>query len=319
MSEHQLFDKLLADLSLTPSQLTRVVARAPRTYKVYTIPKKSGGYRVIAQPAKETKYVQEWLIQNLFSNLPIHSSAAAYVKGSSIKKNVLRHADNSYMVKLDFKNFFSSVRAEDVRQHLRRHFEVLTDTELDYVSRVSCIKSPDSLVLSVGSPASPVLTNSIMYDFDVAVSKWCEENGFKYSRYADDLTFSTSIRDISVKVEPMVRSVLNGLAYPRLSLNEEKSIHLSKKGRRQITGLIVTNAGAVSLGRSRKREISSMVHKFSLGALPDPEIFRLQGLLGFVCDAEPLFLSRMAAKYGGDVLSALLQKRSPPKPIVKKR
>lgn len=318
MSKHQLFDKLLADLSLTPSQLTRVVARAPRTYKVYTIPKKSGGYRVIAQPAKETKYVQEWLIQNLFSDLPIHISAAAYVKGASIKKNALRHADNSYMVKLDFKNFFSSVRAEDVRQHLQRHFENLTDTELDYISRVSCIKSADSLVLSVGSPASPVLTNSIMYDFDIAVLKWCEENGFKYSRYADDLTFSTSVRNVSVNVEPMVRGILNGLAYPRLSLNEEKTIHLSKRGRRQITGLVVTNAGAVSLGRSRKREISSMVHKFSLGTLPDQEIFRLQGLLGFVCDAEPLFLGRLIAKYGGDVLSALLQRRSPPKPIVKK-
>lgn len=318
MSKHQLFEKLLADLSLDSSQLTRIVARAPRTYKVYTIPKKSGGHRVIAQPAKETKYVQAWLIENLFSKLPIHPGAAAYVKGASIKKNALRHADNAYMVKLDFKNFFSSVRAEDVRQHLQRHVESLTDIELDYITRVVCIKSVDSLVLSVGSPASPVLTNSIMYDFDVVASKWAEDNGFKYSRYADDLTFSTSVRDASVKVEPMVRDALAGLVYPRLSLNEEKTIHLSKKGRRQVTGLIITNSGTISLGRSRKREISSMVHKFSLGVLPSREVFRLQGLLGFVCDAEPLFLASLRAKYGADVLSALLQKRQPPKSIEKK-
>jgi retron-type reverse transcriptase len=315
MSKHQLFEKLLADLSLEPSQLVRIVARAPRTYKVYTIPKKSGGRRVIAQPARETKYVQAWLIESLFSKLPVHPSAAAYVKGSSIKKNALMHAGNPYIVKLDFENFFSSVRAEDVRQHLQRNFKTLTDTELDYISRIVCIKDTDKLVLSVGSPASPVLTNSIMYEFDDVVSKWAQENGFIYSRYADDLTFSTSTRGASANVELMVRDTLSRLAYPQLSLNTEKTIHLSKKGRRQITGLIITNSGTVSIGRDRKREISSMIHKFSLGSLPDQEIFRLQGLLGFVCDAEPLFLGRLRAKYGNDVLAALLQKRSPPKPV----
>ena len=110
-------------------------------------------------------------------------------------------------------------------------------------------------------------------------------------------------------IEPFISGVAQKLTYPSLSLNNNKTTHLSKKHQRRITGIIINNEGNLSLGRNRKREISALIHKFSLGILPEPEIFRLQGLLGFSKDVEPLFVARMRGKYTSILIDEVLQKR----------
>ncbi|HWY35000.1 MAG TPA: hypothetical protein VNX68_10160, partial [Nitrosopumilaceae archaeon] len=107
---------------MTGQQLDRLIQRSPNTYKVYAIRKKSGGKRIIAQPARETKFVQNWLIQNIFSKLPVHECATAYKEGASIKRNATIHKDNSYIAKFDFKNFFSSIKLDDIVIFLEHHF-----------------------------------------------------------------------------------------------------------------------------------------------------------------------------------------------------
>lgn len=317
MSDHRILDKLLSDLTLSIEQFLRIVARAPRTYKKFTIAKKNGERRSIAQPARETKYVQNWLIGNVFDRLPIHKSATAYTKGASIKNNAFLHSTMPYIVKLDFKNFFPSILIGDVEAHLSRYCTDLSAQELKYISMLSCFDDQGKTCLSVGSPASPILSNSILFQFDTLVFDWAKANGFIYTRYADDLTFSTSVRGASSLVLPKVLEFLAGLEYPRIILNEKKTIHLSKKSSRRITGLIISNDGKVSLGRDRKREISVMVHKHLLGLLCADDLFKLQGLLGFAQDVEPLFLSRLRAKYGTDALRDLLAMRAPPKDKIK--
>ena len=99
------------------------------------------------------------------------------------------------------------------------------------------------------------------------------------------------------------------LEYPRLELNAKKTTHLSRKHQRRITGLIINNDGNVSLGRKRKREISTLIHKFSLNLLSDIEILNLPGLLGFAKDVEPVFLNRMRTKYDSELIDEILQKR----------
>ena len=84
-------------LGFNEAQLLRLIARSPHTYKIYTIAKKSGGVRTIAQPAKETKFIQHWLIQNVFDRLPVHACAAAYKRGASIKANAAAHKENYYI------------------------------------------------------------------------------------------------------------------------------------------------------------------------------------------------------------------------------
>lgn len=301
-------------LELTRSQLLRLIARAPHTYKVYTISKKSGGTRTIAQPAKETKYIQYWLIDNIFKSLPVHECAAAYKSDASIKNNASRHKSNSYISKFDFKDFFTSIKESDLLNHFSQHISgVFSADDIKIIARMSCISGSVSneLYLSIGAPSSPVLSNSIMYDFDLEIDTWCKSKNIIYSRYADDLAFSTNEKDVSSEIEPLIRSVINALDYPKLCINEKKTIHLSKKHQRRITGVVLNNDGNLSIGRSKKRIISALIHRFSTGQLSDDEIFNLQGLLGFSKDIEPEFIFRMGKKYGAELIGTIFQIRKP--------
>ena len=309
-----LIERLGLDLGLSVTQLDRIAHRSPYTYKVYPIPKKSGGVRTIAQPAKETKLIQRWLIANVFVELPVHSCATAYSVGASIRLNAIRHTGGSYMSKFDFKDFFPSIHWNDVASHLRVHLGgSLSEADIELATRLSCIRSAsmDGLCLSVGAPSSPLLSNSVMFDFDSRVSAWCLERDISYTRYADDLTFSNSRKGLATEIEQMVRRILGEIAYPRLVLNDKKTTHLSKKYQRRVTGVVITNEGALSIGKDRKRLISAMIHRFAAGQLPAPAIFELQGLLGFAIDIEPAFLVGMRAKYGSPIIDAILRIRKP--------
>lgn len=306
--------RIQTTLGLGINQLERLVVRAPYAYKMYTIPKKSGGVREIAQPAKETKLLQRWLVDNVFCDLPVHAQATAYKTGASIKLNAQAHAKSDFLSKFDFYSFFPSISETDVAAHLREMLgEKLTADEIKWISRVSCIRQKDSskLGLSVGAPSSPILSNSIMFEFDCIMVDWCESNKVIYTRYADDLAFSSNVKNKFKAIEPVIHEALGRLRYPTLLLNAKKTIHVSKKNQRRVTGLIINNEGILSLGRERKRIISSKIHKFSLGILDEPMIYALQGLLGLAVDVEPSFISSMRLKYGNNLLDSIFSKRMP--------
>ncbi|RFC37258.1 MAG: Retron-type reverse transcriptase [Candidatus Nitrotoga sp. SPKER] len=313
MTDH-LRHGLQESLGLSDCLLNRLIQRAPHSYKIYTIAKRTGGQRTIAQPAKETKFIQRWLIQNIFNKLPVHECASAYKDGASIKKNANAHKNHSYVIKLDFKDFFPSITFSDLVKHIAKHLgHILRTQDIQDIARISCIRlhGKSDLCLSVGAPSSPVLSNTIMYNFDSEVSAWCTQQCITYTRYADDLTFSTNFKGGSSEIEAFVRSITQKLTYPSLRLNNNKTTHLSKKHQRRITGIIINNEGNLSLGRNRKREICALIHKFSLDLLPESEIFRLQGLIGFAKDVEPLFVARMRGKYSSKLIEEVLQKRKP--------
>jgi len=297
---------------LSDLQLQRLITRSPHSYKIYTIPKKSGGMRTIAQPAKETKYLQHWLIANIFSMLPVHDCASAYKSGASIKLNADAHSKNQYLSKFDFRDFFPSIKYSDLIVHFERYLNGHLDPKsIKLAARLSCIriKSDKSLCLSVGAPSSPVLSNSVMFDFDSQVYHWCLSRGITYTRYADDLSFSTNIANLSSEIQPWIQETLQNILYPKLTLHPEKTIHLSKKFQRRITGVIISNEGRLSIGRDRKRLISALIHRFSLSELQDQEIHNLQGLLGFAADIEPDFVLRMRKKYDSKLIDRIFSSR----------
>jgi RNA-directed DNA polymerase len=306
--------KLQEELGVTGEQFVRLVARAPYAYKTYEIAKRSGGTRTIAQPARETKFIQSWLIEHVFSTLPINEHATAYSEGSSISKNADAHRQNSFIAKFDFSNFFPSITYDNLVVHFSRHLSKIASLDdIKIIARIACIKSKttDRLHLSIGAPSSPILSNSIMFEFDSVVATWCASNEIIYTRYADDLAFSTNTAGSTAKIEAFIRQTLKNIEYPLLRINSKKTVQISKKFQRRITGLVINNDGEISLGRDRKREISSLVHKFKLGILSPEEAFRLQGLLGFAKGVEPQFLVRLRSKYTADVVDSILKLRKP--------
>lgn len=100
-------------LNLTPLELLKYARVAPVKYKRYQIEKRGGGFRSIAQPSKDLKLVQRLVINDYFRDetvFPIHPSATAYRKGKSILDNALPHSKNDFLLKLDFVDFFGSIK-----------------------------------------------------------------------------------------------------------------------------------------------------------------------------------------------------------------
>jgi RNA-directed DNA polymerase len=130
--------------------------------------------------------------------------------------------------------------------------------------------------------------------------------GITYTRWADDLFFSTIYPDILKDYPEKTESILKALAFPSsLELNRSKIRHSSKKGRRQVTGLVITSDKRVAIGRHRKRFIRRQLHRFA--ALTEPEREELAGLLAFAIDIEPDFLNALIIKYGRDLLQRARQ------------
>jgi len=94
-----LIEQLALKLNKSEGEVSRFLQSAPKKYKVYTIPKRTSGHRVIAQPSKELKKYQRNYLE--IQNLPIHDSAMAYRDGLSIKQNAISHKNNPYLLKMD--------------------------------------------------------------------------------------------------------------------------------------------------------------------------------------------------------------------------
>ena len=117
--------------------------------------------------------------------------------------------------------------------------------------------------MSIGAPSSPFISNTILFDFDCLLTDLCNEANVTYTRYADDLTLTTNVQGALYKFPQIITPILASLEYPKLKINDAKTIFSSKKNNRHVTGLVLTNENKVSLGRERKRYIRSLVYKFS--------------------------------------------------------
>lgn len=107
------------------------------------------------------------------------------------------------------------------------------------------------------------------------------------------------------RVDRMLRQSVRESTSPKLALNESKTVAATKKYKRFVTGLILTNDNKVSLGQQRKRTIRAAVHHYSLGKLNIDEQARLAGMLAFATSIEPDFLARLQTKYGSDTIRRL--------------
>ncbi len=304
-----LLAKLSVDLLLPKDSLDYLIRSAPHRYKVYQVPKRSGsGMRTIAQPAKEVKKLQYWVMENIFCNFNVHPSAIAYVTGKNIRTNAAPHANHPYALKLDFKDFFPSIKAEDFLQYAKENEKLqLQEADLRRLARILfwCPRSASEHRLSIGAPSSPYLSNAMMYKFDIDISQYCALQEVIYTRYADDMTFSMVDKTMRSRVLEKVLDVLRMLPFPKLEINSEKTVFCSKAHRRMVTGLILTNDGNVSLGRDRKRNIRAQLHYFVSGRLQDSLRPHLRGMLAFARDIEPAFIRRMEQRYGKNVISSI--------------
>ena len=162
--------------------------------------------------------------------------------------------------------------------------------------------------LTIGAPLSPALTNAMMYEFDDRLFVAASGKELVYTRYADDIFISSKRPNSLEEMLDFVLAESIQYRYAKLKINKKKTAYLSRRYRRSITGLTITPEGKLSIGRKRKREIKSLVHKYILGSLPQSEVDRARGLVAFSNDADPEFFWSLCEKYGHANLEKLLRR-----------
>jgi RNA-directed DNA polymerase len=217
-----------AETNLPDNYLTLVVRTADHRYKSYTVQKPSGGLRTILHPARELKFLQRWVASRVLVAADIHVAATAYHKGASIGFNAGLHKLGAFFLKIDFEDFFPSITIDDVSALLRRLPcdlpEPLSDDDIQTIGKI--VTRAGQLV--IGAPTSPILANAVMYDFDVAMTNLADQYHCVYSRYADDLVFSTVQPRVLEPVLKNVREHVQQQIAPRLKINEQKVRFTSK-------------------------------------------------------------------------------------------
>ncbi|MCB1206029.1 MAG: retron St85 family RNA-directed DNA polymerase [Verrucomicrobiae bacterium] len=242
-----LIDSVALLSGLTRPEVIAIAEKAPRTYRKYDIPKKKTGHRRISHPAKETKLLQYAVIDLLLAKMPVHHAAVGFIPGlkSPLKENATRHAKNAFMLRADFKDFFPSIRPTDFYAALAAApgnlgLEITT-ADKEFLKKVLFVKDHDgSLGLPIGAPTSPIVSNVVMIELDREIQALSERHDTTYTRYADDLVFSTSTKDISATVLNELNELLAATAIPNLQLNHDKTHFMSRNCRRAVTGLVIT-------------------------------------------------------------------------------
>ena len=233
-----------------------------RQYKSFAIPKKDGGLRTIYSPAFRIKFDKRNLADSLVDRYPNKKCVHGYLKERGIRSNALVHSHKRIVINLDLKDFFSSIHFGRVRgMFLSKPFgfneEVATT-----LAQICCFNG----ILPQGAPSSPIVTNFICRRLDNQLQSFAIDNKMTYSRYADDITFSTNLSQIPSKIGRIgqegylviSKELRNIIESNDFKINESKTRYSMHNNRQEVTGLIVNEK--INVDRRFIRRIRAMLH-----------------------------------------------------------
>lgn len=230
------------------------------SYVEFSIPKKTGGTRLICAPIQPLKEIQRALGAMLQALFQPSESAMGFVAGRSIVANARCHLHQSCVLNLDLENFFPSITKAWVRRALERELaDRIPSSEVRHlICKLCTIPNQSGIeVLPQGAPTSPVLSNIVLKDLDRRLAAFAGAHGYNYTRYADDITFSHNrpIRRFSPFFMKRIRSIIEEYG---LKINDRKT-EVSVKGERlEVTGLIVGEK--VNVPRNYIKQLRTLLH-----------------------------------------------------------
>ena len=268
-------------------------------YRTFAIPKKTGGVRNIWAPLPRLKAMQKHIQIQIVEKMVTHGAAHGFVAGKSIFTNASEHTNSSLIVGVDLKDFFPTFTFPRVRGLFRSYGyslgvatllaaictessrrELTLDGETYYIAT-------GPRVLPQGSPASPALTNALSLRLDRRLSTYAGNNGWRYTRYADDLTFSrinNGEKYTNLQIKKLL-SMLNRVTEEEGMRINRKKTHFMRKGcKQQVTGLIVNGTGTPRVPKERRKLLKAALHNAQNGVTVENalEIEQLLGHSAFV-------------------------------------
>lgn len=269
--------------------LRQTVARRTEAYSEFRIRKRGGErqsleYRTICAPSPSLMKLQRWITQNILAHVPAHDCSVAFSRGDCLYKAVEPHCQAKWLVKIDVQSFFESISESTVYglfnslgfepliafemarlctrdkldvQHKKAQWE---DHDLASSYVIEQYRHSVQGHLPQGAPTSPMLANLICRQLDERLAAIAEEQDLNYTRYADDITFSTSNPSFGREMaKALIQQVYRELARQRLRPNIAKTTVVPPSARKIVLGLSVEE-GTPRLARHFKDLLRQHIH-----------------------------------------------------------
>jgi len=262
-------------LGFQPKSLAYILYKKPSAekYKHFTIPKRTGGKRSINAPYPDLMNLQKRLsdlLQNCISEINVDRKIEStlshgFRRKYSIITNAAIHRNKRYVFNIDLANYFGTINFGRVRGFFitNRNFE-LKPAVATVLAQIACHEN----TLPQGSPCSPVISNLIGHLLDIRLAALSNQVGCSYSRYADDLTFSTNKRNFPAKVAKLAegdhqwqvgKELVRIVERTGFTINNTKTRMQYMDSRQDVTGLVVNSK--INTRAEYRRTARAMVHR----------------------------------------------------------
>lgn len=249
-------------------------------YSVYQRRKKNGKLRIITAPPEELKALQAEFAQFLNTEYKDFFDKRPHITGFVPNRNIINnaevHLNKEWLVNIDLKDFFPSITAELIEKLVLKDIKFKNYNTKEMLHLV-CYKG----VLPQGSPCSPVIANIVaakLIDEDLLDAAMYYDLAF--TRYADDLTFSTNkllMRDQVIHFTDIICKIVNNSQH--LKVNDQK-INIKHRSQKQmVTGVLVNNK-EVGVNKVLRNRLRAILHQHAI--LDKPLDDKVCGILGFI-------------------------------------
>ena len=264
-------------------------------YIHFQIPKKTGGVREISAPLPRLKQAQQWILDNVLEQIVLHPSAHGFRRGRSIVTNAQPHVGAAVVINLDLQNFFPSISYHRVKGIFR---------SLGYSEAIATIlglicTEPDTTAVELdgktyyiaqnqrhlpqGAPSSPALTNLLCRRLDRRLDRMATNRGYTYTRYADDLTFSTTDSDKLREIGNILQGTNGIVTHEGLTIHPAKTRVLRQSQQQEVTGVVVNHK--LNVDRATLRRFRATLYQIEKDGLAGKQWGQgadlLQSIAGF--------------------------------------
>ncbi len=270
--------------AITAKHLKYLIYSKKSKYSTFEIAKKSGGVRIIASPNKLVKHIQTLTniaLQSLFTPYP---TTTGFVTGRSIVTNAKKHINKKYVYNIDLENFFPSITYGRINAVLSKvpltsinkgvvftiddgiqaPKSTLHPDVAHYIANICCYNG----VLPQGAPTSPTISNIVCKILDYRLYKFAEKNSLVFSRYADDITFSSNQPIFTDEIKQQIFNIIIEQGFTlnkkkeRLQIYGKDNEGVLHRDRQEVTGIIVNKRTNVS--KIYLRNLKATIHNWEV-------------------------------------------------------
>lgn len=247
-------------------------------YYQFFIAKKDGTKRPIWAPLPKLKKTQHWILRHILEKLPVHSAAHGFIPLRSTVTNARAHENSRLVVKMDLCDFFPTITFPRVKGVFRKagygeQIAILLASLCTEAQRQKVEHNNRTYYVSLGpkclpqgAPTSPAITNTLCLSMDRRISALAFKNGWRYTRYADDITLSfPKTHTAAPKVGRIVGLVKRIIAAEGFKVNARKTRFARITVRQKVTGLVINDDHGPRVPRKIKRRIRAAIHNLSTG------------------------------------------------------